>query len=71
MAAPFSFCTDEGTQRDEAREALAQSKVPTVFTSVGEVEDLCAEIFRWEIATCLGGALLESNLFDATEGQGS
>jgi transaldolase / glucose-6-phosphate isomerase len=48
---------------------LREYKVPTVRVEMNGVEDLGAEMFRWEIATALACSLLEVNPFDEPDVQ--
>ena len=53
---------EDGTR--EALAALAQAGHPTARTELSDALDLGAEMFRWEFATAVAGALLEIDAFD-------
>jgi len=50
--------------QDEAMDALAQRGQPIVRIDLAESLDLAGELFRWEFATAVAGAVLELNPFD-------
>ena len=54
---------------DEALEGLARSGQPVVRLDLGDIFDLAAEVFRWELAVAVAGAVLEVNPFDQPDVQ--
>lgn len=48
----------------DAVPALPEQAVPSVSIELGAVEDIPAEIYKWEIATCLACSLMEVNPFE-------
>ena len=57
----------DNTEIQEASARLEEAGVPTVLIDLERVEDLSAELFRWEIATCLACSALGTNPFEAAE----
>ncbi len=57
--------------QDAALEALAQAGHPVVQLQLGEAYDLGQELFRWEIATAVAGAILGLNPFDQPDVEAS
>ena len=49
---------------EPALESLADAGHPVIRVSIGTVEDLGQEFFRWELATAVAGAVLGINPFD-------
>ncbi len=75
LAGPADYCADrffvridaEGKDNAEARArlaALAAAGHPTVHYELADTLDLGAEMFRWEFATAVAGALLGIDAFD-------
>ena len=54
---------------DEALEGLARSGQPVVRLDLGDIFDLAAEVFRWELAVAVAGVVLEVNPFDQPDVQ--
>jgi transaldolase / glucose-6-phosphate isomerase len=54
---------------DRAVSHLERESIPAAFIEVERLENLGAEVYRWEIATCLASALLGVNPFDARDMQ--
>src|SRR5262249_36921140 len=59
MAATLELST-EGSARPAE---IIPAGIPRIATRIEKEENLCEEIFRWEIATCLACALMEVNPF--------
>ncbi len=60
---------DDNSPVDEAMEGLARSGQPVVRLDLGDLFDLAAEVFRWEFAVAVAGAVLEVNPFDQPDVQ--
>jgi transaldolase/glucose-6-phosphate isomerase len=82
LAAPESYgadrvfvCTRFSPRPDPAQDAamdrLEAAGHPVVRISVGDLNDLSAEFFRWEIATAVAGAVLGINPFDQPDVEAS
>lgn len=63
MAVDFQFPRETGWENEANAEATPLANVPRVVTKLNQIEGLCAEIFRWEIAICLASILLEVDPF--------
>jgi glucose-6-phosphate isomerase len=50
---------------DRAEDFLRREGIPATFVELEGVEDFGAEVYRWEIATCLASSALEVNPFEA------
>lgn len=57
--------------QEAAVAALEQAGLPVVRIAVGDRYDLGAEIFRWELATAVAGAILGINPFDQPDVEAS
>ena len=55
---------DDNSSVDEALELLSRSGHPVVRLDLDDLYDLAAEVFRWEFAVAIAGAVLEVNPFD-------
>ena len=60
---------DDNSPVDAALEDLARSGQPVVRLDMGDLYDLAAEIFRWEFAVAVAGAVMEVNPFDQPDVQ--
>ena len=60
---------DENSRADAAMEGLARSGHPVVTLDLLDLYDLAAEVFRWEFAIAVAGAVLEVNPFDQPDVQ--
>ena len=54
---------------DAAMEGLARSGQPVVRLDLGDLYDLAAQVFRWEFAVVVAGAVLSVNPFDQPDVQ--
>ena len=55
---------EDNSSVDAALELLSRSGHPVVRLDLGDLFDLAAEVFRWEFAIAIAGAVLEVNPFD-------
>ena len=55
---------EDNSSVDEALELLCRSGHPVVRLDLDDLYDLAAEVFRWEFAIAIAGAVLEVNPFD-------
>ena len=60
---------DDNSSVDAAMEGLARSGQPVVRLDLGDLFDLAAEVFRWELAVAVAGAVLGVNPFDQPDVQ--
>lgn len=60
---------DDNSPVDLALEDLARSGHPVVRLDLRDLFDLAAEVFRWEFAVAVAGAVLEVNPFDQPDVQ--
>ncbi len=60
----LSVASDANGASAERLDALAQRGHPTVQLTIPSVDDIGGEMFRWEFATAVAGAVLEVNPFD-------
>ncbi|MCH7491376.1 MAG: glucose-6-phosphate isomerase [Gemmatimonadetes bacterium] len=60
----LSVASDVDGASAERLDALAQRGHPTVQLTIPSVEDIGGEMFRWEFATAVAGAVLGVNPFD-------
>jgi transaldolase/glucose-6-phosphate isomerase len=56
---------------DRAVDTLQRSGHPVLRIEIGDLLDLGAEFFRWEVATAVAGAVLELNPFDQPDVEAS
>jgi transaldolase / glucose-6-phosphate isomerase len=69
MAACLRVATMPDGELDEAVRSLQEKGIPHIVVDVERVEDLCAELYRWEIATCLACVVMKKNPFVECEGK--
>lgn len=55
---------DDNASTDAAIKVLEDSGQPVVRLDLADIYDLGAEFFRWEMATAVGGSVLQINPFD-------
>ena len=60
---------DDDTEVKDAERQLCQAGVPLVSIELDSPAELGAELFKWELATALGCALLNVNPFDEPDAQ--
>ncbi len=60
---------DDNSRTDEVMGRLARAGHPVVRLDLGDLYDLSAEVFRWEFAIAVAGAVLEVNPFDQPDVQ--
>ena len=60
---------DDNSSVDSALEVLSRSGHPVVTLDLLDLYDLAAEVFRWEFAIAVAGAVLEVNPFDQPDVQ--
>jgi len=60
---------DDNSRTDEAMGRLARAGHPVVTLGLRDLYDLGAEVFRWEFAIAVAGAVLEVNPFDQPDVQ--
>ena len=60
---------EDNSTVDAAMEGLARSGQPVVRLDLGDLFDLAAEVFRWEFAVVVAGAVLSVNPFDQPDVQ--
>jgi len=63
--------TGADPDQDAALDALAEAGHPVVRLDVADVADLPQELFRWEVATAMAGAILALNPFDQPDVEAS
>lgn len=59
-----SFAICDVRFNGDAAPASAEHDVPAITIELGSVEDVPAEIYKWEVATCLACSLMEVNPFE-------
>jgi transaldolase/glucose-6-phosphate isomerase len=65
------LASDPDPEQDRAVEAIEQAGQPVVRIELDDLYDLGAEVFRWEFATAVAGALLGINPFDQPDVEAS
>ena len=60
---------DDNALIDEAVEGLSRSEQPFIRLDLGDTLDLGAEVFKWEFAVAMAGAVLGVNPFDQPDVQ--
>ena len=60
---------DDNSHVDVTLEDLARSGHPVIRLDLGDLFDLASEVFRWEFAIAVAGAVLEVNPFDQPDVQ--
>ena len=60
---------DDNSRVDAAMGRLARAGHPVARLDLGDLYDLAAEVFRWEFAIAVAGAVLEVNPFDQPDVQ--
>ena len=60
---------DDNSPVDAALDELSRSGQPVVRLDLGDLFDLAAEVFRWEFAVVVAGAVLSVNPFDQPDVQ--
>ena len=67
MAAVIRFAGVSDPELAQAQDYLEREGIPAAFVDLGGVVDFGAEVYRWEIATCLACSALEVNPFEAPD----
>ena len=67
VSAILAMRGDDGTEVKEAERQLCQAGAPLVSIELDSPAELAAQLFKWELATALGCALLNVNPFNETD----
>jgi transaldolase/glucose-6-phosphate isomerase len=63
--------SDSDPQQDTAVEAIERAGQPVVTIGIDDLYDVGGELFRWEFATAVAGAVIEINPFDQPDVEAS
>jgi len=61
---PRTDCSLCEIRLDQKENSRLPPQVPAISVQLGAIENVCAEIFKWEVATSLASSLLDVNPFE-------